>query len=177
MLRRRYRLLPLLYRLALEAHSDGLPIVRPLFMHFDVPKGRGAGQFLLGDGVLAQNDSERTRLWQLREQMSELQKRDGPSIKHDIAVPISAIARFVAETDALLAQMDFFEVETGREVRVFGNIAHVWSAYEARHAPGDAVPERRGINSIQLYKGEDGWKIIHMIWDNERDGVPLPAVG
>ncbi len=52
-LRRRYRLLPLLYRLALEAHYDGLPIIRPLFMHFDVPKGRGAGQFLLGDGVLA----------------------------------------------------------------------------------------------------------------------------
>ena len=41
----------------------------------------------------------------------------------------------------------------------------------------DAVAERRGINSIQLCKGEDGWKIIHMIWDNERDGVPLPAVG
>ena len=52
-LRRRYRLLPLLYRLALEAHSDGLPIIRPLFMHFDVPNGRGTGQFLLGDGVLA----------------------------------------------------------------------------------------------------------------------------
>jgi alpha-glucosidase len=52
-LRRRYRLLPLLYRLALEAHIDGLPIVRPLFMHFDVPKGCGVGQFLLGDGVLA----------------------------------------------------------------------------------------------------------------------------
>mgnify|MGYP002388407268 CR=1 FL=1 len=52
-LRRRYRLLPLLYLLALEAHSDGLPIVRPLFMHFDVPKGRGTGQFLLGDRVLA----------------------------------------------------------------------------------------------------------------------------
>jgi alpha-glucosidase len=52
-LRRRYRLLPLLYRLALEAHTDGLPIIRPLFMHFDVPSGSGAGQFLLGDGVLA----------------------------------------------------------------------------------------------------------------------------
>jgi alpha-glucosidase len=52
-LRRRYRLLPLLYRLALEAHTDGLPIVRPLFMHFDVPRGCGAGQFLLGDRVLA----------------------------------------------------------------------------------------------------------------------------
>jgi alpha-glucosidase len=52
-LRRRYRLLPLLYRLALEAHETGLPIVRPLFMHFDVPEGRGADQFLLGDSVLA----------------------------------------------------------------------------------------------------------------------------
>jgi len=52
-LRRRYRLLPLLYRLALEAHTDGLPIVRTLFMHFDVPAGCGAGQFLLGDGLLA----------------------------------------------------------------------------------------------------------------------------
>ena len=82
-----------------------------------------------------------------------------------------------ANADSLLAELDFFEVETGREVRVFGNIAHVWSAYEARTAPGDAVPERRGINSIQFYRGEDGWKIIHMIWDNERDGVPLPAVG
>ena len=52
-LRRRYRLLPLLYRLALEAHAEGLPIVRPLCMHFDVPKGRGDDQFLLGDSVLA----------------------------------------------------------------------------------------------------------------------------
>ncbi|MBD9468591.1 hypothetical protein [Pseudoxanthomonas sp. PXM01] len=87
------------------------------------------------------------------------------------------LAEYRANADELLAKMDFFEVETAREVRVFGNIAHVWSAYEARTAPDDAVPERRGINSIQLYKGEDGWKIIHMIWDNERDGVPLPAVG
>ena len=88
-----------------------------------------------------------------------------------------SLAEYRANADALLAETDFFEVETGREIRVFGNIAHVWSAYEARTAPDDAVPERRGINSIQLYKGEDGWKIIQMIWDNERDGVPLPSVG
>lgn len=51
-LRRRYRLLPLLYRLALEAHESGLPMVRPLFMHFDVPLGVARDQFLLGDDVL-----------------------------------------------------------------------------------------------------------------------------
>ncbi|MCM2313496.1 MAG: glycoside hydrolase family 31 protein, partial [Steroidobacteraceae bacterium] len=52
LLKRRYRLLPLLYRLALEAHETGLPIVRPLFMHYDVPQGTAADQFLLGDRVL-----------------------------------------------------------------------------------------------------------------------------
>jgi alpha-glucosidase len=51
-LKRRYRLLPLLYRLALEAHETGLPIVRPVFMHFDLPRGVARDQFLLGDRVL-----------------------------------------------------------------------------------------------------------------------------
>jgi alpha-glucosidase len=52
LLRRRYRLLPLLYRLALEEHETGLPIVRPLFMHFDVPRRDARDHFLLGDRVL-----------------------------------------------------------------------------------------------------------------------------
>ena len=63
----------------------------------------------------------------------------------------------------------FYEVETGRRIDVFGNIAHVWSAYEARRSPDDSEPQRRGINSIQLFNDPDrGWRIIHMIWDNER---------
>lgn len=63
----------------------------------------------------------------------------------------------------------FYEVETSRRIDVFGNIAHVWSAYEARRSPDDSEPERRGINSIQLFNDPDrGWRIIHMIWDNER---------
>ena len=63
----------------------------------------------------------------------------------------------------------FYEVETDRRIDVFGNIAHVWSGYEARRSPDDVEPERRGINSIQLFNDPDrGWRIIHMIWDNER---------
>lgn len=63
----------------------------------------------------------------------------------------------------------FYEVETGRRIDLFGNIAHVWSSYEARTSPDDADVERRGINSIQLFRhSELGWRIIAMIWDNER---------
>ena len=43
-----------------------------------------------------------------------------------------------------------------------------------RGARGDAVPERRGVNSIQLFKDPDlGWRIMAMIWDNEREGVAI----
>ena len=63
----------------------------------------------------------------------------------------------------------FYEVETDRRIDLFGNMAHVWSHYEARTSPDDADVERRGINSIQLFRHPElGWRIIHMIWDNER---------
>jgi hypothetical protein len=76
---------------------------------------------------------------------------------------------YSANTTPFFAENDFYEVEIGRRIDVFGNIAQVWSNYEARRAPEDATPERRGINSIQLFKDSDrGWRIIHMIWDNER---------
>lgn len=73
------------------------------------------------------------------------------------------------------AANDFYEIETGRRIELFGNIAHVLSAYAARTGRGDEKPERRGINSIQLFKDpERGWRIVSMIWDNEREGVRVP---
>jgi hypothetical protein len=72
-------------------------------------------------------------------------------------------------TTPFFAENPFYEVETSRRIDRFGNIAHVWSGYEARRSPDDDEPERRGINSIQLFNdAERGWRIIHMIWDNER---------
>lgn len=81
---------------------------------------------------------------------------------------------YAADTTPFFAANDFFEVEIARKIDVFGNIAHVWSAYEARRALDDAEPERRGINSIQLFRDEQGhWQIVNMIWDNERPGVSI----
>lgn len=82
--------------------------------------------------------------------------------------------QYRADTAAFFAANDFFEVETARRIDVLGNMAHVWSVYEARTAPDDETPERRGINSIQLFRDEHGhWRIMSMIWDNEREGVKV----
>lgn len=89
-------------------------------------------------------------------------------------VKIMSPAQYQADTTPFFMSTPFFEVEMARRIDVLGNMAHVWSLYEARNAPDDTTPERRGINSIQLFKGADGaWKIVSMIWDNERPGVSV----
>lgn len=70
------------------------------------------------------------------------------------------LADYARDTQPFFDENDFFEIETDRRIDVFGNIAHVWSAYEARRGPNDAEPERRGINSIQLFKDPEDWKSV-----------------
>ena len=80
-----------------------------------------------------------------------------------------SLEEYATNTAPYFEANPFYEVETGRKIDLFGNIAHVWSAYEARTSPDDSDVERRGINSIQLFRDPElGWRIIHMIWDNER---------
>jgi len=90
------------------------------------------------------------------------------------AMKMMGLADYAADTTPFFAANDFYEVEIARRIDVFGNIAHVWSAYEARRAPDDEEPERRGVNSIQLVRGADGlWSVLAMVWDNERKGVRI----
>jgi FAD/FMN-containing dehydrogenase len=49
------------------------------------------------DGVIAQSQSQRTELWALREKMSEAQKFEGASIKHDVSVPVSKLPPFIEQ--------------------------------------------------------------------------------
>ncbi len=58
---------------------------------------------LLSDAVLAQSESQARKLWALRENISEAQKIEGVSIKHDISVPVSSIPDFLKQADAALA--------------------------------------------------------------------------
>ena len=51
---------------------------------------------LVVDAALATSEAQAQAFWRIREGLVEAQKFEGGSIKHDIAVPISAIADFVA---------------------------------------------------------------------------------
>ncbi len=57
---------------------------------------------LVADAVIAKNERERANLWRLRESFSEAQKLEGASLKHDISVPVSRIAEFIATVAPLV---------------------------------------------------------------------------
>lgn len=56
-----------------------------------------ASNGLIVDGVVAQSWAQRDAFWKLRESLSEAQKPEGGSLKHDVSVPISSIPRFIDE--------------------------------------------------------------------------------
>jgi len=59
-------------------------------------------QAIARDVIIATSLSQSKALWELREHISEAQASEGKNIKHDIALPISAIQDFVSHTDAEL---------------------------------------------------------------------------
>jgi FAD/FMN-containing dehydrogenase len=59
---------------------------------------------LIADAAVATNLEQSKTMWHLRESIPLAQSLEGLNIKHDIALPISRVAAFVAGTDAALAR-------------------------------------------------------------------------
>ena len=59
--------------------------------------GEAMEKGLVLDAAIAQNEAQARAFWALRENHTESQKREGPSIKHDISVSVSKIPAFMTE--------------------------------------------------------------------------------
>ncbi len=56
------------------------------------------------DGVVATSSAHEQALWEWRESITESEKREGPSAKHDVSVPVSSIPAFMTESTAAVEQ-------------------------------------------------------------------------
>jgi FAD/FMN-containing dehydrogenase len=74
----------------------------PLAAQVEGALAEAAENGIVADATIAQSQEQADRLWALRENISEAQRREGQNIKHDISVPISAIPRFADETGAAI---------------------------------------------------------------------------
>ena len=71
---------------------------------------------LIDDAVVAGSGQQRDDFWRLREMLSEVQKLEGGSIKHDVSVPLARVPEFLdVATDAVL------ELEPKARVVAFGH--------------------------------------------------------
>ncbi len=83
------------------------------------------------------------------------------------------VETYIKTVSPVFERSPFYEKEIGRTVERFGEIAHVFSAYETKLNPsGD--PIERGMNSIQLTYTKGRWWIVNIIWTSESKKYPLP---
>lgn len=57
------------------------------------------------EATVADTESKRKALWRVRFSLSDVQRPEGVSIKHDISVPISAIPEFIAAASAAVTEL------------------------------------------------------------------------
>ncbi|MDK4705434.1 FAD-binding oxidoreductase [Rhizobium sp. CNPSo 4062] len=72
---------------------------------------------LIQDATIASSETQQKAIWHMRESMSDAQKPEGGSIKHDVSVPVAQIPQFMAEAEkAVVAAMP------GARVCAFGHM-------------------------------------------------------
>ncbi|MGN7292101.1 FAD-binding oxidoreductase [Rhizobium sp. SAFR-030] len=102
---------------------------------------------LVEDAVIASSVAQQKAIWHMRESMSDAQKPEGGSIKHDVSVPISKIPAFMAEAEkAVLAAMP------GARVCAFGHLGDGNIHYNISQPVGadkaEFISRWREINAI-----------------------------
>ncbi len=81
---------------------------------------------------------------------------------------------YIALNGAALENGGFHEREIGRRTERYGNVAHVFSAYDSKRRVDDAQPFMRGINSIQLWNDGKRWYVVSIFWQSETPDNPIP---
>jgi FAD/FMN-containing dehydrogenase len=76
----------------------------PLQSLFERALGPAFETGLARDAVVSQAIAQARALWTIRERIPEAERLTGKSVKHDISVPVSRIAEFIARADAALTE-------------------------------------------------------------------------
>ncbi|HVN02151.1 MAG TPA: FAD-binding oxidoreductase [Caulobacteraceae bacterium] len=85
----------------------------------------------VSDAAIAQTETQAAAFWALRENQSAAQKSEGAAWKHDVAVPVSAIADFLAAAGAALEAR-----WPGVRIDAFGHVGDGNIHYDVLAAPG-----------------------------------------
>ena len=109
----------------------------------------GLEEGLIGDAAVAQTDTQAKALWALRENQSPAQKSEGATWKHDVAVPVSQVARFLAEATAAMQAF-----APGARIAAFGHMGDGNIHYDVLRPDG-------GSDAEHSARRDQGSRIVH----------------
>jgi FAD/FMN-containing dehydrogenase len=92
-------------------------------------------QDLIGDAVIASSETQADAFWKLRDSISEAERTDGPTLAHDISVPVADMPRFLVE-----AASDVERAFPGVKATGFGHLGDGNIHFHVR-AAGRAAPD------------------------------------
>lgn len=69
---------------------------------------------------------------------------------------------------------DYREEVVQTRTERYANIAHVFFTYEGREPADAAEPTFRGVESAQLWHDGSRWWVVSLMWQSEREVVPIP---
>jgi len=158
---------PVWYALLEISDSEGEDHARAMF---EAMLGESLEAGEIDDAVIAENLQQSKDLWHLRESITLAQAQAVKSIKHDISVPVSRIADFIATTDAAcqgrfpgLLNMTFGHLGDGNlhynvgtsETFTGADMARDYDAiynlvHDAAHAYAGSISAEHGIGSFKI---------------------------
>jgi len=106
---------------------------------------------IIDNAALASSLDQRNDFWRLRELMSDVQKLEGGSIKHDVSVPVARVPEFIAEASAAVVQA----IEGARPVP-FGHLGDGNIHFNISQAPG-------ADKKLFLARWDEANEIVHGI--------------
>jgi FAD/FMN-containing dehydrogenase len=133
----------------LAEFSSGEPGTAEAAMARFLEEGLEAG--LIRDAVVAQTEAQAKALWAVRENQSPAQKPEGATWKHDVSVPVSRVAEFLATATAA---MEAFA--PGCRIAAFGHVGDGNIHYDVLRPDG-------GDDAAHAAKRNEGARIVHDI--------------
>ena len=103
-------------------------------------------------------------------QLISIRRRGGDTV----ATRVMTVQEFIERAAESSKRYAFTQYEIQRGVESFGDMAHVWSTYQATADSPDGRRSWRGINSFQLYRDGNRYLILSIAWEDEAPGLTIP---
>jgi len=80
-------------------HADGMRAM------LEAALAEAAGKNIVADAAIATSEAQRAAFWKIRTGLTEVQRPEGGSIKHDISVPVAKVPALIADADAAVQKL------------------------------------------------------------------------